>query len=189
MGWSVVKRLPLAILPRDPKALVTMATSRVPAALWSQATTAGHDAPEALADDAVAEGLLRHAPDSGVRTDRSAAYLRWRTAFAPLRYRLLLVDEADPAQGGVIFRLRRRGEAVEAAIIEDLVPDWRTGARLVRRLLRETGADYAIGVRSASWSGLVPVPIPGPVLTSRPLASTPPPAGAWTLSLGDIELF
>ena len=122
---------------------------------------------------------------------RTPEHLAWRTSFGPLRYRVLLASPSDPAEGGVVFRLRRRGDTVEAAIIEQLVPDYRTGARLVARVLRETGADYAIGLRTGPSAGLVPLPVPGagPLLTSRPLAASPPPASAWCLTLGDIELF
>lgn len=191
MGWSVARRLPVGVLPAGPRALVRMATSKVPASLWSEQTTVGVDAAEALSDAAVAAALLQHAPTKGFRTDRTPEYLAWRTAFAPLRYRVLFADERDPAQGGVVFRLRRRGATVEAAIVEQLVPDWRTGARLVAQVVRRSGADYAIGLRTGPDAGLIPMPLPGagPLLTTRPLASAPPPPASWTLTLADIELF
>ena len=93
--------------------------------------------------------------------------------------------------GAIVFRLRRRGETLEAAVIEELVPDRRTGSRLVRRMLRESGADYAIGLTTGPHAGLVRMPVPGmgPILTTRPLASSPPPADDWCLTLGDVELF
>lgn len=189
MGWSVARQLPVGVMPRGPGALVSMATSRVPAALWSEATEVGLDAAVALAGSELAGELLRHAPTGGVRTSRTPAYLAWRTSFGPLRYRLLLARERDPGAGGVIFRLRRRGRAVEAAILEQLVPDARTGARLVRRVLTETGADYAIGLRTGRSAGLLPLPRQGPLLTTRPLAASPPSPGEWALTLGDVELF
>lgn len=188
MGWSVARRLPVGVMPRGPRAVLAMATSRVPAALWSEETDVGLDA-AALVDDGLAEELLQHAPASGVRTHRTPAYLAWRTAFEPLHYRLMLARDGDPGAGGVVFRLRRRGDAVEAAILEQLVPDVRTGARLVRRILTDTGADYAIGLRTGRSAGLLPLPKQGPLLTTRPLAASPPSAGDWALTLGDIELF
>lgn len=189
MGWSAARRLPVGVMPRGPRSLVSMLTSRVPAALWSEPTEVGADAAVALSDDEVAGGLLRHAPSSGVRTNRTLAYLAWRTSFGPLHYRVLLADERDPERGGVVFRLRRRGDAVEAAIVEQLVPDVRTGASLVRRVLGETGADYAIGLRTGPSAGLVPLPRQGPLLTTRPLAASPPSPRDWALTLGDVELF
>ena len=189
MGWSVARRLPTGVLPAGPRALARMVTSRVPADLWSQPTSAGVDAAVALGDRSVAEALLVHAPSKGFRTDRSAEYLAWRTSFEPLHYRLLLVSDRDPAQGGIVFRLRRRGNAVEAAVIEQLVPDRLAGARLVARMLRQTGADYAIGLRTGPHAGLVPLPGQGPLLTTRPLASAPPSPADWTLTLADVELF
>jgi GNAT superfamily N-acetyltransferase len=189
MGWSVVRRLPVGVLPAGPRAMATMVTSRVPAALWSEETTAGLDAAEALGDPGVAAALLQHAPGTGFRTHRTPEYLAWRTSFGPLNYRLLLASEHDPAEGGLVFRLRRRGDAVEAAVVEQLVPDRRTGASLVARLLRESRADYAIGLRTGPSAGLLPLPGQGPLLTTRPLAGSPPSPGDWALTLGDIELF
>lgn len=189
MGWSQVGRLPVGVLPRGPRSMARMVTSKVPAALWSDDTGAGLAATEAFTDRAVAEALLTHAPGKGFRTDRTPEYLAWRTSFEPLKYRLLLASPNDPAEGGIVFRLRRRGATVEAAVIEQLVPNRRTGARLIARMLKETGADYAIGLRSGPSAGLLPLPGQGPLLTSRPLASSPPSASAWTLTLGDIELF
>lgn len=189
MGWSSVKRLPTGVLPSSPAALVRMARSRVPAQLWSEECAVGADAALALTDTDLAEALLTHAPARGFRTDRTPEYLAWRTKFAPLRYRLLLADDRDPSAGGVIFRLRRRGDALEAAIVEQLVPGWRSGARLVSRVLREAGADYAIGLQTGPHAGLIRMPLPGPLLTTRPLASSPPAPSSWRLTLADIELF
>ena len=191
MGWSVVRRLPVGVLPARPGSLPKMVNSRVPASLWSEPTAVGLAASEVFADAGVAEALLAHAPGKGFRTDRTPAYLAWRTSFAPLGYRVLFASDADPAAGAVVFRLRRRGDTVEAAVIEQLVPNAVTGARLVARMLGETRADYAIGLTTGPSAGLLPMPVPGmgPILTSRPLAATPPPASAWRMTLGDVELF
>lgn len=188
MGWSVARRLPTGVLPSGPTALPRIAKSRVPAEKWSEQTTVGLSAGEALADPSVASALLQHAPRSGARTEQTPEYLAWRSSFEPLCYRLLLAS-TDPAEGGIVFRLRRRGQAVEAAVVEQLVPDRVTGARLVGRMLRQSGADYAIGLRTGPSAGLVPLPKQGPLLTTRPLASAPPTAGDWVLTLGDVELF
>ena len=189
MGWSVVRRLPVGVLPAGPRALLRMASSRVASSIWSDPCAVGLDAAEALADPSVARALLVHAPAKGFRTERTPEYLAWRTSFAPLHYRLLLARESDPGEGGIIFRLRNRGASTEAAVIEQLVPDPLTGARLITRMIKQTGADYAIGLRTGPSAGLVPLPGQGPLLTTRPLAASPPPAADWTLTLGDIELF
>jgi hypothetical protein len=188
MGWSLVGRLPTGILPAAPRSLPTLLRARVPADLWSQPTAAGDPASELLSDAAVAGAMLAHAPRRGFRTRRSPAYLAWRTALPGLHYRVLLAA-TDPAEGGLVFRVRRRGPAVELVVVEPLVPDLRTGWRLLARALRDSGADYAIGLRSAPAPGLLPLPGQGPLLTARPLAATPPAAGDWTLTLGDVELF
>lgn len=190
MGWSEVKRLPIGVLPSGPKAMVKMVSSRVPAALWSEETNVGLAGAE-LADPRLAAALLQHSPRKGFRTDRTPEYLAWRTALQPLRYRVLLADERYPNKGGVIFRLKRRGSTIEAAIVEQLVPHPRVGAKLVREALARTKADYAIGLRTGPSAGLLAMPIPGmgPLLTTRPLAASPPAPGAWALTLADVELF
>ncbi|MDO5499333.1 MAG: GNAT family N-acetyltransferase [Propionibacteriaceae bacterium] len=191
MGWSVVRHLPVGLLPAGPAGARRMLTSRVPAKLWSEPIRAGLPARELLADRTAAEQLLCHAPTKGFRTDRTPDYLAWRTSLEQLHYRVLPVSAADLAEGGIVFRVRRRGDALEAAVIEQLVPDWKTGAKLLTRLLKETGADYAIGLRTGPAAGLLPMPLPGfgPILTTRPLAGSPPAVRDWTLTLGDIELF
>ncbi len=188
MGWSVARRLPTGVLPSGPAALPRIARSRVPAEKWSEQTTVGLAAGEALADPSVATALLQYAAATGARTQRTPRYLAWRTSFEPLRYRLLLAAK-DPAEGGIIFRLRRRGPTVEAAVVEQLVSNRMTGARLIGRMLRQSNADYAIGLRRGPSAGLVPLPKQGPLLTTRPLASSPPHPATWTLTLGDVELF
>lgn len=189
MGWSLARRLPVGVLPHGPRAMLRMVTSRVPASLWSEPCEVGLDAAEALTDRGVAEALLQHAPTRGFRTDRTPEYLAWRTSFEPLHYRLLLVSDGDPAGGGIILRLRRRGDALEAAVIEQFVPSARVGARLVARMLHATGADYAIGLRTGPAAGLLPLPGQGPLLTTRPLAASAPSPHQWRLTLGDVELF
>lgn len=188
MGWTVVRQLPVAVLPAGPRAMVRMVTSRVPAQMWSEPTTVGWEA-DALADRSTADALLQHAPASRFRTDRNPAYLAWRTSFGPLHYRVLTASPNDPAEGAIVFRLRRRGDAVEAAVVEQLIPDARTGARLIARMLRATGADYAIGLRTGPSAGLVSLPRQGPLLTARPLAAGVPAARRWSLTLADVELF
>jgi hypothetical protein len=189
MGWRDSGRVPIGVLPRSPGSMVRMLRARTPAALWSERCEVGLDAALALRDRDVALGLLTHAPKTGVRTARTPQYLAWRTTFEPLRYRLLLTDERDSSGGGVVFRLRRRGEALEAAIVESLVPGSRARNRLLRRVLAGTGADYCIAARTPRDSGLIPLPRQGPRLTSRPLASAPPAHSEWRLDLADIELF
>ena len=189
MGWSPVRRLPVGVLPSGPGSLARMLRSRTASLLWSEVTDVGMDASEALAHDAICDGLLAHAPAAGLRTDRTREYLRWRTSFEPLRYRVLLRDPGDPAAGGVIFRVRKRGAGLEAVIAELLVPSARVGIGLLRRVVAETGADYAIGLRTGPAAGLLPLPGQGPLLTGRPLARAVPPAKEWALTMGDIELF
>jgi GNAT superfamily N-acetyltransferase len=187
MGWSVVGRLPVGVHLSGVRGLVRMAKSRVPADLWSLPTAVGLDAAEALRDRSTAEALLRHAPKHGLRTNRTPEYLAWRTALAPLHYRLILAEEGR-GSGGIVFRLRRRGAAVETAVIEPLVSGDATFRRLLGGVLSQTGSDYAVGLRSSVTRGLVALPRQGPLLATRPLEGRTPSTPHWALALGDVEL-
>lgn len=191
MGWTELGRVPIAARPRTPASLVRMARSRAPAELWSTPCPAFEDPRSVFADDPAVAELLSSVPTNGaLATDRTPRHLRWRYGFEPLRYRAALATD-DVTDGVVVFRLRRRGAAVEAAICEVLLPDGDpSGARrIVGRILRRTGADYAVAVGPNLRTGMVPLPGQGPLLTRRPLAD--PRTGSvddFSLSLGDVEL-
>jgi GNAT superfamily N-acetyltransferase len=188
MGWTEVGRLPLAARPTGLAGLWRMRTARAPAARWPVETNAGEDAPTLLGADGIATLLDAQPAPRGLRTARSVAYLRWRYGHAPLGYRAIASDD-DPARGLVVFRLRRRGGAVEAGISELLAPGGAAHAgHLVRAVVRAAGADYV--ARVGRGRGFVPVPGLGPRLTYRPLAdrSAAPALHDFDLALGDVEL-
>lgn len=194
MGWQLVERLPVAAAIRSPLALTRLARARTPADKWSVPTAVGVPIGEALSDAAAVAELLDAARphDGRLRTRRTPAHLTWRYGFEPLHYRAL-VGPGGVAEGIVVFRLRRRGPALEAAVCEQIVPagDGATAAALVRRVLRETGADHAVQIgRAQPRRGRLPVPGQGPTLVWRAVTETDmPPADRWDLALGDIELF
>ena len=82
----------------------------------------------------------------------------------------------------------RESELVAGHIIETLQVKPAIEATTDRRAALD-GADYAIGLRTGPSAGLVPLPGQGPLLTTRPLAGSPPSPGDWALTLGDVELF
>jgi GNAT superfamily N-acetyltransferase len=193
MGWSEVGRAPAAVRIANLRGARRMLSSRVAADRWPSPITAGAPAPELLADTRV-KALLDHlAPATGYRTARTPEYLRWRYGHEPLGYRALAPHD-DPGEGVIVFRVRRRGRATEAAICDVLVPGDAPSTKraLMRRVARTTGNDYAILIGAASpRAGFVPAPRLGPIVTWRPLAADGPvPARRdLDLSLGDVELF
>jgi GNAT superfamily N-acetyltransferase len=195
MGWQTVGRLAVSARPRSLATLVRMAGARAPAELWSTPSRSGIDACEVLADEAGLARLLASQPrPDGLRTRLTPEVVRWRyTGFPALGYRVLLRG-TDVEDGFTVFRLRRRGRALEAVVGDVLVPgaDVRAAAGLLASVPRAAGADYAIqlgdGVRLRA--GYVPLPAQGPVLTWRAVTdSVCPPLPAWRLTLGDVELF
>jgi GNAT superfamily N-acetyltransferase len=194
MGWTAVGRLPAAVRMASLRSPARLLASRVPAERWSSPSALGHDAREVLADPEVGELLAAVAPGRGLRTRRTLAYLRWRYGFEPLRYRVVTLG--DGVAGGLaVFRLRRRGPALECALCEVLVPagDRAAERALVRAVVRGSGADHVIRVGGPvlDRSGFVRLHGQGPILAWLPLHDGVPGGrlDEWDLGLGDVELF
>ncbi len=220
MGWEVLGRVPVGVSVRTPVGVMRMATARVPAGKWSVPCDVGDDAravfgPNLVTSDGVSlQRLLAPSPavtpnaGPNLQTHRTPEFFEWRYADGPLSYRVLRRGRRLD-DGFVVFRLRTRGRACEATIC-DVVHhegDVRVASELVRSVLRETGAHYAIsvvpGLVGAKWGrsrgvlsgligpgGAVRVPGQGPVFTWRSVnRPTIPALPTWSLRLGDIELF
>jgi hypothetical protein len=138
------------------------------------------------AADEVTTLLAARRPDE-IETHRTVATLAWRYGLDDLGYQALPLA-GDVAEGLAVYRVRRRGSATEATVCELLVPDEEAGrARaLVRAVLDDSRADYALVAGPARRTGALPWPGLGPRLTLRELAVAPPQPA---LTLGDIELF
>lgn len=192
MGWQVVGRVPVGMRPGGLAALPRIRGARAAAHKWSESTDVGLPAADALSDsEEVARLLATSAARPGLATDRSPEYLAWRYSFEELNYRVVPLGDRL-SDGVVVFRLRRRGSALEAAVVEVIGPRPGAERRAIGWLLRRTGADYALCCDDGSaWrSGFVPVPRLGPVLTWRPLSEPGVPRLAdLNLALGDVELF
>lgn len=194
MGWQIVERVPIALRVTSPVALARIARARVAAEKWSQPSTAGLAAPEVLADRALVAKLLASQPaPHGLATRRSPEFLAWRYGFDSLHYRAIPATSSLD-DGFAIVRMRRRGPALEATVADVLVAGGRDdlAAAALRRAARLTGADYALTAARTRprRSRYVPLPRQGPTLVWRAAArKDAPPAPAWRLTLGDIELF
>jgi GNAT superfamily N-acetyltransferase len=184
MGWSVVGKLPVAVMARSPLALRHLRQARQPAARWSERCTAFEPAVESIGrivrdDEAAANVSDRWA------TNRTLPFLRWRYGLDALQYRGVEAEDAV-----VVFRVRQRGPLREALIADVIGP----GARHVRlgsvarKILRSTGADVAViaGRRRPRTA----IPIGGPLVTWRPVADERTPAlDQLAFCGGDMELF
>lgn len=190
MGWQVLGRIPIGVRPAGLRALARMLSARQPARKWSHPTDAGTDARELFADAAATARLLATCPDPpGWSTDRSPAFLAWRYGLPALHYRG--VPAGDRLEDGVVvFRLRSRGDALEATVCDVLLPPGRRLGPLLGHLLRSTGADYLVMAGDATRGRALPLPRQGPVLTWRALAPQDTPNRRdLHLTLGDVELF
>ena len=175
-------------------AAARLARARVPADLWSAPCPAAARRPRCWPIPRLADLLASAPPPTGLATHRTPEYLRWRYGFAPLAYRAVTLDD-DLRSGLAVFRLRRRGPALECALCDVVAPagDRARRGRWLRQVARECGADYVIriGGPAVDRSGFVRVPGQGPVLTWYALADDPPGRRLddWALTLGDVELF
>ena len=194
MGWQTVGRLPVRVRPSGLRGLARMASSRVPAQKWSLESTVGERPESILADgDGLGALLSSQPPTDGVRTNRSAAFYRWRYGLEALAYRVLLAGSSI-VDGLVVFRLRMRGAAIEGVVADVLVPGGSADLeqRLLLDLARTSGADYLIRLdrRRFPPGRFLPLPKQGPIMTWRSVNETSMPAlERWDLRLGDIELF
>jgi GNAT superfamily N-acetyltransferase len=193
MGWRNLGRLPVAVRPARLRFVRTGPTAREGAARSPVPTTAGQAASEVLTHTAEIERLLRVVEHpAGLATRHTAASLAWRYGYAPLGYRVLLV-EAEPQLGMAVFRLRPRGRAVEAVICETLVPygDRRLGRTLMQQIANLAAPDYLIRLSGPGTlrDGFARLPHLGPVLAYRPVeGSSKPPVQNLALTMGDVEL-
>ena len=191
MGWSQVGRVPVAARGSNVGVIAKLAGARTAADRWSVRVGAGMSAPEAFADEDELERLLRSLPQrSRIHTDRTVGYLRWRYSFGPLAYRVLPLGDRL-SDGLVVFRVRRRGSAVEGTVCDVLVPSGSRAEPNWKALAEECGADFMLRAGHGSLpAGYVPVPGGGPILTWKPICRHGVPAVRDVeLSLGDLELF
>ena len=195
MGWVELGRPPVAVAPRL-RSVPRIMRSRTAAERWSLPTEVGRPAPAFFADPA--HGAIALDPDrfdDRWRTDRSVAWCAWRYGLASLDYRVLTTEDLPRSSrlgpGAVVFRVRRRGEATEATVV-DVVARGAARRALLRGVRRASGADYVLVASDAAIDATPAVALPAfsPLVTWRALAmEQQPPLGAFGFTVGDLELF
>jgi GNAT superfamily N-acetyltransferase len=212
LGWREVGRVPVAVRARRPLRLLGQlaapARTAVPGGGVRQ--TAAMPPVDAASAAAVLERatevrrLLGQGPGApvGLHTPRDLAYLRWRYGAAPLLGYRGVVDERDGKLTGLaIFRVRPRGRLWESTVAEVLDGgDPAVARRLLRRVAGAAPVDHLtlhVPPRSrlaaaARRSGFLPSPA-GIRLMVNPrspdIRPDPTRLDAWTLSIGDLEVF
>jgi len=185
MGWRDVGTLPAAVRFTGPFAAARALRSRVPAERWSQELTAGEPFLDWLSRRGVDGRRADPIDVREIRTRIDDDYLAWRFGTPLLGYRVV-----DDGESAVIVRSRRRGRALELAVVAGFGdPD--PVDRLAGDVAGQARADYAIRIGAPRLSaGFAPLPQGGPVLTWRAVNDAGmPPLSNWELTLGDVELF
>ncbi|HEX9711918.1 MAG TPA: GNAT family N-acetyltransferase [Actinomycetota bacterium] len=206
LGWQMVGSVPIAVRVRRPirfAARYRKDGGESPPAPAVDAALAR----DGLGDEAPIGSLLEAVASeaggrTGLRTDRSAAYLRWRYADVPgIDYHVVRHEDAGSLRGLAIFRVRPRRGLVEATVTEVLVPpgDRHAAATLLRAVARAARVDHvtghfwdgSTGARAARRSMFVRPPggLTLVVNPLRPVTPDPTDLASWRLSVGDLELF
>jgi glycosyltransferase involved in cell wall biosynthesis/GNAT superfamily N-acetyltransferase len=185
MGWREVGRLPAAVRFVGPTGAAVALRSKVPAERWSQPLKIGEDVGTWLDAGGPGDRLAPPADVRELRTRVDQGFLRWRFTTPLLQYRV--VDDGDAA---VFVRARRRGRALELAVVAQFGDPFHCD-RVAVLAAKHAGANYAIRIGQPQISaGFAPLPGGGPVLTWRAVNDAGlPPLANWALTLGDVELF
>ncbi|MEY2449913.1 MAG: hypothetical protein QOH79_3389 [Acidimicrobiaceae bacterium] len=186
MGWSLVGRLPVAVMARSVLTLRHARRARQPAQRWSEPSSAFEPAVPAIERIAGRDAnSVTGSTSNGWATNRTMPFLRWRYGLEALHYRA--VDTGDAA---VVFRVRQRGPLREV-LIADVIGNGAARVRVgsvARSILRSTGADVA--VISARPRPRTAIPVGGPQLTWRPITDERVPTiESLSFCGGDMELF
>lgn len=195
MGWVELGRPRVSVAPRV-RSLRRILGARTAAEHWSTPCPVGLPAPGYLA--AVGDHVPGSDTDPGTdawRTDRSPAFLAWRYGLDHLDYRVLTTGDLPRGdrlpEGAAVFRMRRRGAALEATVAEVLAPRQARTA-LLRGVLRASGADYVLtaGARRVEAVPAIALGAFSPLVTWRAVTITTQPAiEDLAFSVGDLELF
>lgn len=196
MGWIELGNPPVAITPRL-RSLPRVARSRTAAEHWSEPSQVGHDAPIWFAEPLHSQIIETPGSDDDLwRTRRTPAWLQWRYGLEHLAYRVLTTgdlahgDRLEP--GAAVFRLRRRGSSLEATVADVFTKSDRSRRKLLRGILRATGADYLLS-SGGNELGLPPsisLPAFSPLVTWRSLHDQDRASvDDFAFTLGDLELF
>ena len=208
MGWSYVGRPQVLVRLRRPVRIAHAFSSdsnRDSNAAMTHVSPPGMHLSDLLADE---ESITRLASENdalcraGLRTPRSAEFLRWRYASVPfLDYRAAVLGD-DPLDAAIVFRVKARRGLREVMLCETLVSERvRSLRRLISLILQEADADYAVA-HARAWSpqwrllvlaGFVPAFGVGLRFAVHPLTELGRSVGAgrldkWRLSLGDLEV-
>jgi GNAT superfamily N-acetyltransferase len=190
MGWRVAGHAPAAFRPTRITSLPALLQARTAAAHWSVPAHFGVPFLSLLGEpDALQQLLASRAPAVRLRTYATLSSLTWRYAQPLFDYRAVLVSD-DVRDGVAVLRVRQRGRAREAALVELLTPEGTNTRPLLRALARASrrDADYLLAL--GTGSGFIPLPKRGPIVTTRTIVSDAPTSVRdFAFSLGDVELF
>ena len=215
LGWQRIGRMPMYIRPRRPMRLAHALAIRGRAFGRGQkpdVESFGLQHEPAWRSAVECPGVRKVIKDHGVsrvrrglRTERSFSFLEWRYARHPhVDYRVVVWPETDSPRAVAVVRPNIRF-GLNELVIADL---WAIGAdsaamaQCLRRILRETSADYLVAHfarGSPEWHALRRNFFLRPYrqgmdlyvrkLVGMPEDPDPMDLRSWDLCLGDLELF
>jgi GNAT superfamily N-acetyltransferase len=207
MGWRTVGKVPVSIRVRRPLRVVRSLLSprRKTTPTGAPPKIEAERASEALGDVQPIGQLLEESvlTIDRLTTVRTAGYLRWRYAQAPLLdYRAVREFRQGQLAGIALFRVRPRRATWETMVADLIVPptDRKIARRLLIRVAQAASVDHvtchfpkrSVQAIAARQAGYFRAPV-GLRLISKPLRNNlnPDPLnlGSWALTLGDLEVF
>lgn len=187
--WREVGRLPVALRIMRPDSvarLVSLVQRTTPRRVPVTTGRAVADALDDVRIIAERDRLVRSGITDvrGLRTEMTDDFLRWRYGSAISGARLVLYGA-----GGIIVTARRRGDALECALLESLALSPLDTDRAVAEAARDMGADYVIRAGDPCVStGFMPLVGLGPRLMWQSMeAGACPALTHWHVSLGTID--
>jgi GNAT superfamily N-acetyltransferase len=200
MGWQPVTRVPLWFRPLRPFRSVLGLIGSHPRII-EQETSSISSVLEKPSIEQCLQSVLR---DVRMHTNRSIPYLKWRYSDIPgFRYFARFHRDAEDS-ALLIYRLRTRGKFIELSLSEVLVTESNKGIEigrtLLKEILRDSNADYAIGIAATNTpeknvlkrAGFFPLGKFGPIVTVKQLNDLPFHVfdwSNWRCSIGDLEIF
>jgi GNAT superfamily N-acetyltransferase len=206
LGWQSVGNVPIAARLRRP--IRVLRRRRLLGEASEAVDWPAHDSVDVatLLDKSgeVLDLLGRSAAEEArLHTVPTIPYLRWRYVDVPaMFYRAVSLTASTGLRGMAIFRVRSRGDLLEAVVDEVFVRsgDTRSARRLLREVSRVTRTDLitcAFAPRTTSRRAALHA---GFLRTGKgmffvvnplhdPVSPDPTQLGSWALTLGDLEMF
>jgi GNAT superfamily N-acetyltransferase len=203
LGWKLVTSLPIWIRPLRP---LRLAIRFLRNRQVNPDSIGLNSVKPAIPKDVIEKSERSMNSEVRIHTNRTEAYLKWRYADIPgFHYQAQSCTEGDSA-AAIISRTKPRHGAIELSLSEMIIspdsPGVRIGTQLLKDILEESPADYAVAIAADHTpeqsvlrnSNFIPLRNKGPMFAVRVLNDQNGIPDCyfwsnWRCSIGDMEIF